>query len=135
MDILPVEINEIIFLYIPLVTNKYLFKNLNKIKYKNLNIKFYLYIASFRNKNKEWLLIEFLIKDDYLAIYYIINDLPKKILINLIKYSIKTNKIHIIKIILSHHIGPYLLHNLQYNYSDETLKKIFNIYKVKYLTL
>lgn len=122
MNILPNELLETIFEYLPLVTYKYNFRNLNKTTFKLLNIPFHLYIEKFRKKNKEWLIIELLIKEDILAIYYIINDLPKLFLINIILHSIYFKKYNIVKILLSHPLCLKFIDSLDVNFIDDPNK-------------
>ena len=118
MDILPIELLKTVFNYLPLVTQKYNFRNLNKTNFIHLNSPFILYIEKLKKKNKEWLMIELLIKEDILAIYFIIDAMPKIFLINLILHSIHYKKYSIVKILLSHPVCLKFIDSLDLNFIE-----------------
>lgn len=131
MNILPSEIKLSIFRFLPLIKDKYKFKSLDKSNFKLLNSIFHLYVENLRTKNKEWLLIELLIKNDTLALYYIIGSLPLYLMKYLISFSIKNNKVHVIKLALYHPGLNYFMIDLD---KDSILEKLHIAYKQKYLT-
>ena len=133
MDQLPHEIIEIIFNYIPLVTYKFFFKNLSNMHYNLLNHKFNQDILSLKQKNKEWLLIELLVKEDLLAIYFVLDSLPTDYVIYLIIYLIQNNKLDVLKYLLLHPISIKYIDKLDYEYIDITIKKILDDSKQKYI--
>ena len=124
MNTIPDDIIITIFEYIPSLTYKFLFKNISNLNYKLLDKYFSLSIKDLKKKNKEWLLVEIIIKQDKLALYYIVEDLNKITIINLLIYLVKYNKLDFLEIILEHPFAIKYCRNLDLENINNPLYKL-----------